>query len=295
MKKVFITISILLISVSSVVSQKDPNKKWTFGGTGSLNVSQSTFVNWVAGGENSIGGTAFLNLYSNYKDERNIWDNTLDLGFGMMKQGKKPVFKTDDKIDFSSKYGRSITHRGKWYYSAILGFKTQFYEGKKSAEDTTLTSNFMAPAYLSLALGIDYKPKDNVSIFISPLTGRVTFVLDTLLSNLGAFGVTPGQNMRFEAGGFIKIQYTQPIGKQFTYTTKLELFSNYLEKPQNVDVNWENVLNFKFNSWLSANLYLTLLYDDDSKITITNDDGTSYQSSRLQVREIFGLGLTYKF
>lgn len=295
MKKNILLTNILLLLAILINAQENKIKHWDLGGAGTLNVSQSTFVNWVAGGENSIGGTAFLNLFANYKDNMDIWESTLDLGFGMMKQGKRPLFKTDDKIDFASKYGRNVTKYGKCYYSAILGFKTQFYEGKNSAEDNTKTSNFMAPAYLSLALGMDYKPMDNLSIFVSPITGRITFVLDTALSNIGAFGVERGKKMNFEAGGYIKIQYTQPIGKQFTYNTKLELFSNYLKNPQNVDVNWENVLNFKFNSWLSANLYLTLLYDDDSKLTITNDDGTTYQSARLQMREIFGLGLTYKF
>lgn len=294
MKKNFLVIIIVLFGIN-LAAQNDTVKPWTYGGTISVNFSQSAFFNWVAGGENSYGGTAFTNLFLNYKKNKDVWDNTLDLGFGLMKQGKRPIFKTDDKIDFSSKYGRSVNKYGKWYYSALLGFKTQFYEGKQTIDDTTKISNFMAPAYLSLSLGMDYKPISNLSIFLSPLSSRITFVLDTALSNIGAFGVEHGKKVRFEAGGYIKIQYTQAIGTTTTYNTKLELFSNYLEKPQNIDVNWENTINFKFTNFLSANFYLTLMYDDDSKITITHEDGSTHQSARLQIREIFGVGLTYKF
>ncbi|MDR2835778.1 MAG: DUF3078 domain-containing protein [Bacteroidales bacterium] len=285
----------LMLNLNAQSDSSNSSKKWTFGGQTTINASQSAFSNWVAGGENSFGGTIFGNAFAKYKSERDTWDNTLDLGFGLMKQGKRPIFKTDDKIDFSSKYGRSMTKYGHWYYSALVGFKTQFYEGKSSIDDTTKNSTFMAPGYLSVSIGVDYKPFSNLSIFISPLTGRTTFVTNKELSNNGAFGVMPGHKAKFEAGGYIKVEYNQPIHKFFTYNTKLELFSNYLKNPQNIDVNWENILNFKFNNWLSANFYLTLMYDDDSKITITNDDGSTHQSARLQVREIFGIGLTYKF
>jgi len=285
----------LLISLLSVVvySQENNTNNWKMGGVISVNASQSSFSNWVAGGENSYGGNAFLNLFANYKRNKHSWDNTLDLGFGMMKQGSRDLFKTDDKIDLSSIYGYQASQH--WYYSALLSFKTQFYEGKKSMDDTTKISNFMAPAYLTISLGMDYKPVENFSLFISPASLRLTFVLDDILSDQGAFGVDHGKKMRLEFGGYVRALYRIELWRNVNYATKLELFTNYLSKPQNVDVNWENTINFKFNDFLSANFYLTLFYDDDSRILVVEDDGTTKNTPKLQVREIFGVGLTYKF
>lgn len=286
--------TLLMIMISGIVSaQEEGASNWKKGGLISINASQSSFSNWVGGGENSYGGTSFLNLFANYKKDKNIWENTMDLGFGLMKQGNRPVFKTDDKIDFTSLYGHQATEH--WFYSALLDFKTQFYQGKMSMDDTTKISNFMAPGYLSLSLGMDYKPTEAFSLFLSPSTLRMTFVTDKELSDVGAFGVDIGKKMRYEFGAYLRALYTVKIKENFEYSSKLELFSNYLEKPQNVDVNWENTIIFKINDYFSANFYLTLFYDDDSRINVVMSDGTIKHTPKLQVREILGLGLTHKF
>lgn len=225
------------------------------------------------------------------------WDNTLDLGYGMMRQGTGEdvlYYKTDDKIDFSSKYGRYAFEH--WYYTGLVSFKSQFTEGFKKATDTVRISNFLAPAYVNISIGMDYKPNDNFTLYVSPFSGKITFVTDTMLSNAGAYGVTPGEIVRFEFGGYVKAQFKANLAKNISYTTRLELFSNYLEKPQNIDVNWENVLNFKINNFFSANLHITMLYDDDTKIDIDRNGDGIYdgKGSRLQIKQLFGIGITYK-
>jgi hypothetical protein len=298
-KRLLLPILVLIFAANALfaqdasVDEKKETDAWKTGGIMSLNFSQAQFSNWNAGGENSLGGNAFVNLFANKKGEKYSWDNTLDLGFGIMKQGKRDWYKNDDKIDFSSKYGRYLAKH--WNYSALLSFKTQFYEGKKSMDDTVKISNFMAPAYLTLSIGFDYRPIDNFSLFISPVSARLTFVLDEELSNQGAFGVDIGKKMRFEFGGYVRAQYRVDFLKNFTYSTKFELFSNYLDKPQNVDVNWENLLNYKITDLFSVNLSVTLLYDDDIKFTETLSDGSIKTSPKLQLREVLGIGLTYKF
>jgi hypothetical protein len=144
---------------------------------------------------------------------------------------------------------------------------------------------------------MDYKPKDKFTLYLSPFSGKTTFVKDTLLSSLGAFGVTPGQNIRYEFGGYAKAQLILNLMKNVTYTTKLDLFSNYLKNPQNVDVNWENLITMKINGFFSANAMFVMLYDDDVKVNIdSNNDGVyDMQGSRLQMKQLFGIGLTYKF
>jgi hypothetical protein len=299
--KNFLFLSIFIFIFGVLNAQSDSTQvvsNWKTGGMVSLNASQISFTHWAAGGQNSISGNSYVNLFANYKKNKMTWDNTLDLGYGKMMQGvgEEAVFyKTDDKIDFASKYGQfAFKH---WYYSGLISFKSQFDQGFKTVADTVRISNFLAPAYLNISIGMDYKPNDKLTLFLSPLSGKTTFVMDSLLSSQGAYGVTKNENVRHEFGGFIKIQYKANLMKNISYTTKLELFSNYLNNPQNFDVNWENLINMKINSFFSANLHITMLYDDDMKIKYdSNHDGIDdREGAKLQLKQLFGIGITYKF
>ena len=167
----------------------------------------------------------------------------------------------------------------------------------------------MSPAYLNIALGMDFKPTfekhPNItfSLFIAPLSGRMTFVTDSALSAEGAYGVDPGKKFRPEFGGYVKAQFKIDFCKDrsdsyiFTFNSKLDLFSNYLVKAQNVDMNWENLLTIKLSKWFSANLSITLAYDDDIDVPVDRDgDGVCEGlGKRLQFKELLGVGFTYKF
>lgn len=298
-KKTLILTLILSFACINVFSQEEAEQKkgeWKKGGMMSLNASQVSFTNWAAGGQNSIAANSFVNLFANFKKNRMTWDNTLDLGYGKLFQGikeHKTVYKTDDKIDFSSKYGRYAFEH--WYYAALIGFKTQFDQGFKNPTDTVKISDFFSPAYLNLSIGMDYKPCDNFSLLISPLTGKVTFVIDEYLSSIGAFGVDPGKTFRPEFGGYIKAQYKVNFLKNMTYSTKIDLFSNYLEKTQNIDVNWENLVMMKINNWFSASIHYTMIYDDDVNVKWIDADNIEHFSPKLQIKQMIGVGLTYKF
>ncbi len=310
MKKIlFVTLLVLSASIVFATEAADSTKKknpnWKLGCTTSLNFSQVSYNNWASGGEPSISGNAYVNAFANFAKGKSTWDNTLNLGYGMMRQGTKKTsvlfYKTDDKIDFASKYGRYAFKY--WYYSALIGFKTQFSDGFKDIKDTTKISTWMSPGYLNLSLGMDFKPTfekhSNIkfSLLIAPLSGRITFVTDPELSAAGAFGVIPGEKYRPEFGGYVKAEFKIDFWKMFTYTTKLDMFSNYLEKPQNVDFTWDNFLTIKFSNWLSANINITLAYDDDINVPVDRDNDGIAESTgkRLQFKEVVGLGLTYKF
>ncbi len=299
-KKLFYIIGVLLTFFNlKITAQQDSIKSnWKFSGITALNISQISFSNWAAGGDNSINGNSFAKLSANYKKNKSTWDNNLDLGYGLMKQGRKEnskFFKTDDRIDFASKYGKFAFEQ--WYYSALISFKTQFTEGYKSINDTIKISDFMSPGYLNISIGMDYKPVEKLTILISPVSGKITFVMDSILSFAGAFGVKSGETFRKEFGGFMKIQYKTDFFKNMSYSTKIELFSNYLHKPQNIDVNWDNLLTLKINSLFNASFQYTLLYDDDIKIKYDSngDNIADSEGARLQSRQIFGIGLSYKF
>ncbi|MBS3806268.1 MAG: DUF3078 domain-containing protein [Bacteroidales bacterium] len=288
---------LLLLLWSSLLTaqenEQDTLKNWKIGGVGSLTFSQVSFENWTAGGENSYTLNGIFSLHANYKEGKTTWENSLDLGYGIVKQASRGVRKSDDKLEVNSKYGYRTNSN--WYYSGAFNFRTQFDQGYKYNEDEGTKreiSTFMAPAYTLLSLGMDYKPSDVFSLMISPVTGKTTFALDDSLSSRGAFGVKKGNKIRNEFGGFVKITYNQDIWENVTLNTKLDLFSNYLDEPQNVDVNWEVMISMKVNEYLSANLNTQLIYDDN--INYVNSQGEE-MGPRIQFKEVFGAGLSYKF
>jgi hypothetical protein len=280
---------------------------WKIGGVGGLTFAQASFTNWAAGGQNSLAGTAFVSLFANYKKENSTWDNTLDLAFGKTELGNDRPRKTDDKIDFSSKYGHTTSNKY-WFYSALFNFKSQFDNGYNYPNDSNVISRFMAPGYFILSLGMDFKLKDYLSVFIGPLTGKETVVNAPTLANAGAFGVTPatydargyiitpGKTHLEEFGGYFKLAFKKDIMKNVNLQTKVELFSNYLKDPQNIVVNWETLIALKINKFVSTSLITQLMYDDKTHTKILNSDGTVLSDGpRVQFKEVFGLGVSYKF
>lgn len=317
MKSIFLFALLLAVSLSSfsqVTEAEEKLKKrnedtimgWKFGGLISISFTQVSLTNWAAGGENSLGENSFVNLFLINRKEKATWENTLDLGYGTLKQGDAKWSKTEDRIDFSSKYGKRI--KKGLYYAGLVNFKSQFAPGYRTPEDSVRISDFLAPGYVVGALGIDYKPFGSVSAFIAPITMKTTLVMDQELADAGAFGVdkavygtdgaliTKGKNSRIELGGYLKILYKKEfIKKSISFSSRLELFSNYLEDPEDVDVIWENLIALKISKFLTANITTTLLYDDDIDISWIDKSGKEHYGPTTQFKEVFGIGLSYKF
>lgn len=293
MKKLLILLFFIPITLFAQ-NDADTTKIWKTGGVFTFNFSQVSLTNWVAGGKSSASGIFMINSFAKYKKDNISWDNTIDLSYGFLKEKNNEVVKSDDKIDFSSKLG--ISASSKWNYSGLVNFKSQFSPGYNYPNTDDVISRFLAPGYINLALGMDYKT-DNVSVFLSPVTGKFTFVTDDALSDAGAFGVEPGSKYRGELGAFVKFEGKTPLVKNVDLQTKLDLFSNYLNNPQNIDVDWKVMINMKINEYLSANLVSHIIYDDDVDIPVDNDgDGTIDETGpRIQFMEMFGVGLSYKF
>jgi hypothetical protein len=283
---------------------KDSINGWKVGGVMAINMAQTSLTNWAAGGDNSIAYNGIFSLFAKYKKNKNAWDNTLDIGYGTMKQGKEDAEyrKTDDKIDFLSKYGREA--RKNLYYAALLNFKTQMQPGYKYINDTNKIeiSNWLAPAYTIGAIGMDYRPNNNLSAFLAPLTSKITIVDDQRLSQAKSFGVDSGKKLKTELGGYIRIIYSKndfksEILKNVSFTTKIDLFSNYLENPQNIDINWETLISLKVNKYIIVNFNTQLVYDDNIKISIDKDKNGIPESTgpKIQFKEILGIGFSYNF
>jgi len=301
MRKITIVLSLALaltgINPAASGQDADTTQGWHKSGVFSLNISQANFTNWAAGGQNSLALNGLVNLGANYRMGKSAWDNALIIGYGKMVQKGNDLgwMKTDDRIDFQSKYGRKATE--KWFYSGLMSFKTQMDNGYNYPDTDNKISGLLSPAYLLFSLGMDYKPNPNFSVFLSPLTSKNTIVMDDDLSMAGAFGVEPGKNFRPELGAYANIAYKKDeIVKNVNFMTKLDLFTNYLKNPQNIDISWEALLVLKVNEFISATVNTLLLYDDDILIKIDEgSEGEPVLGKRAQFKEVIGVGFTYKF
>lgn len=287
----------------------DTVKPWKIGGVVSVNGQQVSLTNWAAGGNNSISVAGLVNIFAKYKKGKSTWDNNLELGYGVINQGdNKKWWKNDDKIQFSTKFGHQISK--KWYLTALGDFRTQFTNGYNYPNDSVYISKFMAPGYALAALGFDYKPDNHFSAFIAPITGKFTFVNDEVLARSGAFGVQKEisyidstgivitqkyKTHREEFGAYVKLQYQTKVMENITFQTVLELFSNYLHNPQNIDVNWSTLTTFKVNKFISATLATQLIYDDDIKVLRNTGDQKGTVGPDVQFKQVLGVGFTYKF
>lgn len=304
MKRIVIILFAIGLMSFYTQAQDKADTAWTIGLDASLLGSQIGFTNWAPGGDNSVAFSGFLNMSATYEKRKNKWENLLGLGYGQTKTGKRDFRKSEDKIDFSSSYGYKA--KDKWYYSALFNFKSQFAAGYDYIDDQdslkVKISNFMAPAYISVGLGMEYVPTDYMSFYLSPATVRWIVVNDQELANAGAFGVDPaeydddgvliseGKTIKNEFGAYFRFLFKKDIVKNVNFQTKLELFSNYVENPQNIDINWDTMINMTINSWLSANVGLQMVYDDDTPIV--DSDGNI--GPRMQIKQLLGIGLTYK-
>lgn len=286
----------------------DTVKAWKIGGVVSVNGQQVSLTNWSAGGNNSVSVAGLINVFAKYRKGKVTWDNNLELGYGVINQGdNKKWWKNDDKIQISSKFGREL--KKNWYATALADFRTQFTNGYNYPNDSIYISKFMAPGYALAAIGFDYKPNNKFSAFIAPVTGKFTFVNDDTLAKYGAFGVQKEirdandatiitqkyLKHREEFGAYLKLQYQTKVMENITFQTVLELFSNYINNPENVDVNWSTLTTFKVNKFISATLATQLIYDDDINVLRTSGDQKGTTGPDVQFKQVLGIGFTYKF
>ncbi|NPA36303.1 MAG: DUF3078 domain-containing protein [Chlorobi bacterium] len=277
----------------SAQNPADTVKYWTNQITPALNFNQVSLTNWSAGGDNSVSGTIYFKGVFKYKKNKTAWDNLIDVGYGMTKQGDQNLYKTEDKLNLASMIGVEAGG-GKWYYTGMVDFKTTMAVGYNDPVNKTgKLSEFMSPGYLNFSIGMNYKPNDNFSLYLSPLSTKMTIVLDDSLSNAGAFGVDPGDKLRAEYGAKLELLAKKDdVIKNVGVSTRLGLFSNLTNNPQNVDVNWDFNMKFKVNDWLAATFTLNMIFDDDIKYV--EPDGT-VSGARVQLKQIFGFGLNYTF
>lgn len=294
--------TLLMLGDSILVNEPIKEIFWKTGGNYNLNVQQVTLSNWAAGGTSSFALNSGVSLFANYKKESKVWDTQLTLNLGFNRQGERDfkTRKSNDNFVFVSNYGRQLSEV--MYLTTQLDGRTQLLEGYKYSrpsgsefEIRTKISDLLSPGYLQSSTGLNYRKtyqnKSRLSVILSPFTGRFTIVMNDSLSRAGAFGVTPGENVRAEAGMSLAAGVVDfVLMENITWKGDLNLFSNY-ESFGNLVVNFNSIIRLKVNKYISTRIETALIYDEE--VFVRQDDGTSKQAVQLQNLINFGISLDF--
>ncbi|MBK8088356.1 MAG: DUF3078 domain-containing protein [Chitinophagaceae bacterium] len=307
-KKIFLT-AIITVAAAGLYAQdqqvqklkneakreikKDEKQKegWTKGGVFNLNLSQGASRNWAAGAEKaSFSINALANTFAYYKKGKNSWDNTLNMQYGIVNATSIGTRKNDDRIDLLTRYGYQLKNP-KWYVSALGNLRTQFTDGfdYSTTPGKTQNSGFFAPAYLLLSPGLLFKPNTTFDVFVSPVTARWIIVNDANATLRPLYNIPLNKSSVNEIGAFLTANLKKDLAKNINLVSRLDLFSNYRNNPQNVDVFWTNVIGMKVNKYIGITYGFDLIYDHDVKNVKTGGlMGT-------QLKSLLGVGFTATF
>lgn len=290
-------------SISVISHWKTKNKL-------NLLFTQNSFVNWNAGGNNSIAGIIKVQLTKNYKNNHMTWSNELKSNYGLNKEEDRELRKTEDLFEVNSTFGYRKNVKSNWYNSAKFSFKTQYTNGYKYPDTDTPISRFFAPAYLFLGIGFEYADKaNNFKLYLSPITNKTTFVFDRTLANEGAFGVeeatydddgnllTKGENTKMEFGMLVSGEWKTEVMTNIQMGNKLILYSDYVNNYGNIDFDWEINFDLTINKYVTANIGSHFLFDDDvrNKKDIDDDGILETIGPKIQLKQVLGVGFLYNF
>ena len=273
-----------------------------------LDISQITFVNWNAGGNNSISGLIKGQFIRTYTKENIHWKNELIMRYGINKQESQEVRKTDDQFSFNSTFGYKRDTITNWYYAGKFNFNTQFANGYAYPNVDLAISRPFAPAYAFLGIGAEYSRKDlNLNFYLSPLTQKTTMVFDQRLANQGAFGVEKavydefgtlireGKNIRNETGILVTNQWKREIFENINFENRIALYTDYINNFGNIDIDWQIQLDLTVNQYVKANIGTHLVYDDDIKSKQEEGGVQVVKGPKIQLKQLLGLGVVYQF
>lgn len=282
-------------TTTTKTTKKTVKGKWTKGGMIILAGSQGGSRNWAPGGDRfTLGANGFLTLFANHTKKRGHWDNRLEANYGLLNSRTYGIVKNDDKIDFISRWshelGKATTGR-KFRYGVMANFRSQFVDGYDfDGEIKKRISSFLAPGIVVLSAGGEFvSAKGDVDIHVGP-AGRWVIVANRPFELAANYGVLPNREVKIEAGAFASVTYNKEIMKNITYRSRLDLFSDIVEKdPGNMDVFWTNMLMLKVNNYIGLVYNLDVQYDDNTRIF-----GYTKTRPATQLKSILGVGLTVK-
>jgi hypothetical protein len=259
----------------------DTIKHWSVLGKQSLMINQAAFSNWVGGGANNVGWLLGIDYNITYEKDKDLWENLILLNYGQNDTKGLGVRKTQDVINVSTNYGRKVSKS--WYLSVGAGLQSQFtvgYEDGNNPEAKKI-SNFMAPGYLNLGMGITFRPNDNVNVTLRPSNARWTLVLDRDLQTAGTYGLKADGDTSLLQYGFLGTAlYKFKLMENVNITNTASVFSNYLDHPERLVLSYGMILNLKVNKFISSNITVDLMYDHN-------------QIEKTQLKQTLGIGFSY--
>jgi hypothetical protein len=286
----------------------DTISKWDKKNRIGLDLSQISFVNWNAGGNNSISGLLRGNFQRNYTKGNLTWNNELIFRYGINKQEGREVRKTDDQFQVNSNFGYKKDSTSNWFYAGRFSFQTQFANGYAYPNTDLAISRPFAPAYIFLGIGSEYSRKDlNLNLYLSPLTQKTTLVYDQRLANQGAFGVDKaiidadgniskeGKLYRNEVGILVTNQWKKEVYKNMNLENRVSLYTDYLNNFGNIDVDWQLQLEMVVNQYVKANIGTHIVYDDDIKAKEEINGEQVIVGPKIQLKQLLGVGVVYEF
>ena len=265
-------------------TEEAPAPRWTKGGNASLMFSQAAFNHdWTGGGTNNVAASLAVSYAFNYKKDKWAWDNNVFVDYGITKlEGDDYSRKTTDRFEVNSVLGYQLNNP-QWYYSFFLNFKTQMTDGYKyESTGRTLINQMLSPGYLQFGPGMLWKKSDNLKVNLAPATSKITTAKSRWTETGSFYGVEQGKNIRYELGFYLNGYAKFTVMDNVSFENILSLYSNYLDKPQNVDLDYTANIVMTINKYLSANFTFQAIYDDDA-------------AKAFQIREVLGLGVNYKF
>ena len=257
----------------------------------------------MKGGESSISTSLDITWYADYNNKPMLLSSNhfARIKYGLIASGKEGIRKNLDLLETNSK----LNHKafGKFDFSGIMLFKTQVSKGYSYPNDSVPVSKFLNPAILTLGLGLDYKPDKFTSINFSPISYKVTFVPDTSSIDQTKYGISENRKSKHEPGASFLISNEFRPFKNVTVTNRLQLFTNYINNPQNIDVDWEMILKANLNWFTEVRLNTHLIFDDDTKTLVFDkdknpvigNDGIPKKTARVQFKELLGLSFVFRF
>jgi hypothetical protein len=289
-----------LLEVQKIVVKQ---QFWKYRAEAAFALNQAALSNWVKGGENSISTSTDITGYADYSNKaRKVTSNNFArLKYGLIKSGESGVRKNLDLLETNSK----LNHKafGKFDFSAIMLFKTQIDRGYTYGKDTVLVSKFMSPATLTAGIGLDYKPNKTTSFNLSPFSYKGTFVTDTLRIDQTKYGVAKDRKSKHEPGASLMISHEFNPAKTVKIINRVQLFTNYINNPQNIDIDWEMILTANLNWFTDVRFNTHLIFDNDTKTTVYDDkknpvpgpDGKPKKTARIQFKELLGFSFIFRF
>ena len=290
------------------VLSKDSASPWRNKNKVGFDISQIAFINWSAGGNSAISGLIKGDFSRVYTKGNQKWVNELIVRYGLNQQDGVELRKTEDLIQLNSTFGYRKDSISNWYHSAKFNFNTQFSNGYAYPNTEKAISRLFAPAYIFLGVGTENSSKSKHRVFyLSPFTFKTTFVLDQTLANQGAFGVTEaivdsndmiitnGKQIRTELGFLFSSYYKKEIAKNIVWVNKLVLFTDYINKFGNIDIDYDFKLDMTVNQYVKVNIGARIIYDDDIKAKEEQDGKQVTLGPKLQIRQMLGVGLVYTF